>query len=201
MCKEFNRVGVPNVRRFPAISHQNGERGCFESHMQCIFSAMDAGLSNVLIFEDDVAFLDCYDERKFTNAVTALDKTDWEFFYLGGLETRIRPKKRYMRAKQQLDGNFDGRLSYIINCWSVGWAQSYAVNSRIFERIRHDYDTGLWETVNLVFNGKPGGADKYYQKLLCPKTYVCVPAFTSQYDIVSDLTRTKTNQSLRIPIR
>ena len=55
--------------------------------------------------------------------------------------------------------------------------------------------------VDKKFNGKPGGADKYYQNILCPKTFVNVTSMTSQYDITSDLSRTHTNKSLRVKIK
>jgi hypothetical protein len=81
---------------------------------------------------------------------------------------------------------------------SVGWNQSYAVNSNIFERITDDYKNGLWEMLDERWKGKPGRTDRYYQHHLKPKAYVCVPSFTTQYDFVSDLQRTRKNKSLRI---
>ena len=166
--KEFDKIGIlDKVTRFSAIEDSHAEKGCFESHLQCIFSARKRGLNNVLIFEDDVAFLKCYEERKFEKSIEMLKlKDDWEFFYLGGLERRIKPRKVYNRLKHQWSGNYNEEFDYFMKCKSVGWAQSYAVRSTIFDRIWEDYNDGLWETVNKRWNGKTGGADKYYQEIL-----------------------------------
>jgi GR25 family glycosyltransferase involved in LPS biosynthesis len=200
--KEFNKLGILNkVTRFSAIENAHAEKGCFESHLQCIFSAKERGLNNVLIFEDDVAFLPCYSEKKLIKSMELLhEKDDWEFFYLGGFERRVKPRPLYNKLKKKWSGDFNPSFDYLMECKSVGWAQSYAVRSCLFEKIHEDYNNGLWDIVNKKYNGKTGGADKYYQDILQPKAYMCVPSFTSQYDIVSDLSRTHTNKSLRISI-
>lgn len=42
--KEFNKLGILNkVTRFSAIENAHAEKGCFESHLQCIFSAKERG--------------------------------------------------------------------------------------------------------------------------------------------------------------
>jgi len=200
--KEFDKIGIlDKVTRFSAIEDDHAEKGCYESHLQCIFSARERGLDNVLIFEDDVAFLKCYDERKLEKSLEVLRRDDdWEFFYLGGLERRILPRKLYNRLKEEWQGEYNEEFDYLMKCRSVGWAQSYVVRSTIFDRIWDDYNNGLWDIVNERFGGKTGGADKYYQHILCPTAYTCVPSFTSQYDVVSDLSRTRTNRSLRIGV-
>jgi len=117
------------------------------------------------------------------------------------LERRIKPRPKYNKLKQKYEGEYNGDYDYLMECKSVGWAQSYAVNNSIYDKIYTDYNNGLWEIVDKKFNGKPGGADKYYQHILCPKTFVSVPSMTSQYDITSDLSRTHTNKSLRVKIK
>lgn len=200
--KEFDKIGIlDKVTRFSAIEDSNPEKGCFESHMECIFSAKKDGLNNVLIFEDDVAFLKCYEEKKFEASLNILKKQEkWEFFYLGGLERRIKPRKTYNNLKAKWSGEYNSECDYLMKCRSVGWAQSYAVNSNIFNKIYEDYSNGLWDKVNEQFNGKPGGADKYYQNILCPTAFVCVPSFTSQYDVASDLTKSRMNKKLRVSV-
>ena len=202
MQSEFKKIGIlSRVKRFSAIEDQNGEKGCFESHMQCILYAREKKLKNILIFEDDVVFLPCYDEKKIAKSIDVLSDHSWEFYYMGGLERRIKPRPEYNKLKEKYDGEYNDDYDYLMECKSVGWAQSYAVNNTIYDKIYEDYNNGLWETVDKKFNGKPGGADKYYQNILCPKTFVNVPSMTSQYDITSDLSRTHTNKSLRVKIK
>ena len=91
-CKsEFDKIGITDkVIRFNAFDNkENPKKGCYDSHLSVIKLANERKLKNVLIFEDDVAFLKRYDDRKLNKAIENLDKTNWEFFYLGGLERRM----------------------------------------------------------------------------------------------------------------
>lgn len=198
--REFDKLGIlDKVKRFSAIDDMGGKRGCFESHMKIIHMAKENNLKNVFIFEDDVAVLPCYSHEKFKKSINYLKQQTWEFFYMGGFERRIRPRPKYNKLKLQYNKDevcedFD----YIMKAYSVGWNQSYAVNSCIFDKIINDYENGLWEMLEKRWKGKPGRTDRYYQHHLIPTAYACVPSFTSQYDVVSDLSRTRKNRSLRI---
>lgn len=198
--KEFEKLGIlDRVNRFSAIDKFGGKRGCFESHMKIIHMAKENNLKNVFIFEDDVAVTPLYSQEKFQKSITHLQDNTWEFFYMGGFEKRIRPRPRYYRLKKKYGLNeVSSDFDYIMKASSVGWNQSYAVNSNIFEKITDDYKNGLWEMLAERWRGKPGRTDRYYQHHLKPKAYVCVPSFTTQYDFVSDLQRTRKNRSLRI---
>lgn len=198
---EFNKLNIfDRVERFDAIENKDGKRGCFESHMNVIKIAKEQNLKNVLIFEDDFAVLPRYNDKKFTKSIEFLKKQHWEFFYMGGLERRIRPRPVYNRLKWKYDKEeIDEDFDYIMKAYSVGWNQSYAVNSNIFDKILSDYENGLWDKLEERWKGKPGRTDRYYQHHLIPTAYVCVPSVTSQYNMPSDLARTKTNNSLRVP--
>ena len=60
-------------------------------------------LKNVFIFEDDVAVLPCYSHEKFEKSINYLKQQTWEFFYMGGLERRIRPRPKYNKLKKKYD--------------------------------------------------------------------------------------------------
>jgi GR25 family glycosyltransferase involved in LPS biosynthesis len=197
-CKsEFDKIGISDrVIKFNAFDNkENPKRGCYDSHLSVIKLAYERKLKNVLIFEDDVAFLKRYDDRKLIKAIENLDKHDWEFFYLGGLERRMNPRPKYNYLRKKWDGDYNADFDYIMECRSVGWAQSFAVNSTIFERVADDYDNNIWEVLVEKYESH---LDRYYQKVLKPKTYACVPTLTTQYNLVSDLSRTRTNKSLRL---
>lgn len=197
---EFKKLGIfDKVKRFPAIDNLGGKRGCFESHMKIIHMAKENNLKNVFIFEDDVAVLPCYSHEKFEKSINFLKDQTWEFFYMGGLERRIKPRPMYNKLKKKYDTyDVSTEFDYIMEAHSVGWNQSYAINSCIFDKIIAEYKNGLWEMLEERWKGRPGRTDRYYQHHLKPKAYVCVPSFTTQYDIVSDLQRTRTNRSLRL---
>lgn len=198
--QEFKKLGIlDRVKRFSAIDNLGGKRGCFESHMKIIHMAKEKNLRNVFIFEDDVAVLPCYSHGKFEKSINYLKQQTWEFFYMGGLERRIKPRPMYNKLKKKYDTNdVSTEFDYIMEAHSVGWNQSYAINSCIFDKIIAEYKNGLWEMLEERWTGRPGRTDRYYQHHLKPKAYVCVPSFTTQYDVVSDLQRTRTNRSLRL---
>lgn len=198
LCQEeFEKIGIlDKVKRFDAVDNKkNPKQGCYESHMGVIRLAHERKLKNVLIFEDDVAFLQRYDDRKLANAISHLDKQEWEFFYLGGLERRMKPRPKYNHLNKKWKGEFNSEYDYIMECKSVGWAHSFAVNSSIFDRIVNDYENNIWKTLVEKYDSH---LDRYYQDVLVPKTYACVPTLTTQYNLVSDLSRTRTNRSLRL---
>jgi len=199
---EFKKLGIlDRVKRFSAIDNLGGKRGCFESHMKIIHMAKENNLKNVFIFEDDVAVLPCYSHEKFEKSINFLKDQTWEFFYMGGLERRIKPRPVYNKLKKKYEGSdVSIEFDYIMEAHSVGWNQSYAINSCIFDKIIAEYKNGLWEMLEERWKGRPGRTDRYYQHHLKPKAYVCVPSFTTQYDVVSDLQRTRTNRSLRLNI-
>jgi len=197
---EFKKLGIlDRVKRFSAIDNLGGKRGCFESHMKIVHMAKENNLKNVFIFEDDVAVLPCYSHDKFEKSINFLKDQTWEFFYMGGLERRIKPRPMYNKLKKKYEtGDVSTEFDYIMEAHSVGWNQSYAINSCIFDKIIAEYKNGLWEMLEERWKGRPGRTDRYYQHHLKPKAYVCVPSFTTQYDVVSDLQRTRTNRSLRL---
>lgn len=198
--QEFKKLGIlDRVKRFSAIDNLGGKRGCFESHMKIIHMAKENNLKNVFIFEDDVAVLPCYSHDKFEKSINFLKDQTWEFFYMGGLERRIKPRSMYNKLKKKYDtDDVSTEFDYIMEAHSVGWNQSYAINSCIFDKIITEYKNELWEMLEERWKGRPGRTDRYYQHHLKPKAYVCVPSFTTQYDVVSDLQRTRTNRSLRL---
>ena len=80
--QEFEKLGIKDkVQRFSAIKHQDGRIGCIKSHMEILKIARKKNLKNVLVFEDDVTFIN--------NPLETLDKCikqvnyDWKLFYLG----------------------------------------------------------------------------------------------------------------------
>jgi hypothetical protein len=198
--KEFEKLGILNkVKRFSAIDNMGGKRGCFESHMKIIHMAKEKNLKNVFIFEDDVAVLPCYTHQKFEKSINFLRQQTWEFFYMGGFQKRIRPRKKYNRLKEEYNNDeLAEDFDYIMKAQSVGWNQSYAINSNIFDKIIHDYKNGLWDMLEERWKHNTGRTDRYYQHHLQPTAYVCVPTFTSQYGVQSDLANSRMGRNIRI---
>lgn len=94
MQRVFADHDIGPVHRFSAIdgnkvvlprdwNHSAGAYGCLLSHVQVVRDARDAGVSSVLILEDDVV-LDPQFKEKFTIFVQELP-ADWDMLFLGAL--------------------------------------------------------------------------------------------------------------------
>ncbi len=90
---EFKRIGWPikneKVNFFPAIRPDTpdgfpslGAKGCLLSHMSAIKKARQDNLANILIMEDDIAFISDINIVA-AEALQELEGTDWGFLYLG----------------------------------------------------------------------------------------------------------------------
>ena len=142
---EFRRIGWPienaKVDFFTALRPETpagfpnqGVRGCFLSHMNVIKTAKHDNLANVLIMEDDIAFISDIDKIA-ADALQALDQTNWGFLYLGHDHTS--------------DTSGSTRLEKITE--PLLFAHFYAVNSTIFDR--------LLEFLEQVLERPPGHPD------------------------------------------
>ena len=81
--QEFQKIGIlDKVKRFPAIERKDGRLGCIKSHLEIIKYAQKNNLKNVLIFEDDVVFLDKDVNGIMGNVISQLPE-NWEMLYLG----------------------------------------------------------------------------------------------------------------------
>src|SRR5215207_940988 len=94
MQRAFAAQGIGPVQRFSATDgnnsvlppnwiHTAGAYGCLDSHMRVVREARDAGVSSVLIFEDDAVF-DPHLKDKFPIWITDLP-SDWDMLFLGAL--------------------------------------------------------------------------------------------------------------------
>ena len=83
--KEFESVGILNrVTRVSAVEHQDGRIGLIKSFLKIFKDVNDRNVENVLIFEDDVHFIQ---ENKpletLEKAITQVGNIEWSLFYLG----------------------------------------------------------------------------------------------------------------------
>lgn len=81
--KEFDSVGLlPKVQRFSAIQEKDGRLGVIKSNLAIVKLAKEKGLNNVLVFEDDVHFINNTVEN-LEKAISQIGRLDWWLFYLG----------------------------------------------------------------------------------------------------------------------
>ena len=82
--REFTNIGIlDSVERWPAIKNSDGNLGCTLSHKTLIEHCKKENLKNVLIFEDDVLFVET-DMDKLEKAFNELNTlSNWDLFYIG----------------------------------------------------------------------------------------------------------------------
>jgi len=182
--EEFKRAGWPieteKADFYTAIRPESadgfpraGVKGCFLSHMNAIKKARHDNLANILIMEDDIAFISDIN-RIADEALQELEQTDWGFLYFGHEHTSdISSGKRLEKITDPL------LLKYF-----------YAVNGNIFDRFI-DFLEQLLERPP----GHPDGGPMYYDGALSTfrmqnrdiNTFVVVPSLGWQKSSRTDV--------------
>jgi len=182
--EEFKRVGwqieSQKADFFPATRPEiaagfpsAGVRGCLLSHMNAINTAKNDNLSNILIMEDDIAFITNINKIA-EEALQELDQTDWGFLYLGHEHiSDLRTDKRLEKITEPL------LLKHF-----------YAVNGNIFERFLQFLEKVLERPP-----GHPDGGPMYYDGALTTfrmqnrdiNTFIIIPSLGYQRSSRSDL--------------
>jgi len=85
VTKEFESVGIlDRVIRISAVDNPDGRIGLIKSFLKIFQDVKERGIENVLIFEDDVHFIQ---ENKpieiLEKAINQVGNIDWSLFYLG----------------------------------------------------------------------------------------------------------------------
>jgi hypothetical protein len=82
--QEFRSAGLRQVVFYRSSRQPDRDKAIVDAHMACLRYAVDQGVPHVLIFEDDVQFLDGY-EANLQRAVDFMQSgRDWNLFHLGG---------------------------------------------------------------------------------------------------------------------
>jgi GR25 family glycosyltransferase involved in LPS biosynthesis len=108
--REFQSVDLNRVTFYRTTRQENRNKGCIDSHMACLQYAIEKGVPYVVIFEDDVEFLDHYQEKMREVAEFIRSGAPWDVFYLGGFIFR----KIRQLAPHVLQGGVLCTQAYII---------------------------------------------------------------------------------------
>ena len=182
--EEFKKIGWPieneKVFFFSAIKPDtpggfpsSGVKGCFLSHMNIIKQAKHDKLANILIMEDDIAFVSDIDKIA-AEAFQELDQKEWGFLYLGHEYTS--------------DFTSGKRLELLTE--PLPLAHFYAVNGTIFDRFLDFLDQVLDRPP-----GHPEGGPMHYDGALSTfrmqnrdiNTFLIVPSLAYQRSSRTDL--------------
>lgn len=108
----FEVLGISeNVKRVSAVMDKDPRIGCMHSHVQCVADAQKNKYNNILIFEDDVDFIE-QNKPDFQGIIESLEKDrKWDLFYLGGAP--MYPAS--FRSKHVFKSRFFSTHAYIVN--------------------------------------------------------------------------------------
>jgi len=136
---EFKKLGIEDdVVRVSGVEHTNGNLGCTLSHLNLIKKCKADGLENVLIFEDDVLFVET-DIIRLEEAFKDLKSIGkWDLFYIGVTMCPVRGE--FLKITDRvLKTNFAFTThAYAINAQAFipiieAWTQSTRVGNNIVD--------------------------------------------------------------------
>lgn len=125
--EEFSKMGIlDKVERFSAIEHQDGRVGVIKSNLAVVKDAKEKGYNNVLVFEDDMKFIESKEKtyEVLNNAIQQIDQKPqirWSLFYLGA---NTNDNNKLIKLKQRPN------LIYLKN--------SFAVHAMCYNRSIYD---------------------------------------------------------------
>ena len=132
--KVFDLLNISG--RYHTVSRhpKGGMYGCFDSHIQVIKEAYDKGLSNLLVFEDDIKITPTYSNKQVHECVEFMkNNNEWDIFYLGYFpsNTTRGSMKDFIHA--------DFINEHIIKYGPLA-AHAYCVSRRGMKRILENYE-------------------------------------------------------------
>jgi GR25 family glycosyltransferase involved in LPS biosynthesis len=173
IAERFNAL---QCRPYDAKMTKN-EQGCLLSHRSVIQQAKDAGLSNVLILEDDFHIVPAPNTLEWEFYEFYKDvPSDWQMLYLGGNHFTCHPTKKLMTVKIR---------PHVLKCNFTLTTGAYAVSQSAYDIILDDLETPRFQV------------DAHYAFLqerlkaygACPSLIVQRPSFSDIQDRFVDYTQ------------
>ncbi len=166
----FETLGIASrIRRFPAIhTPENSHVGCGLSHRAIVAEAQRLGLSNVLVFEDDVVFTKDA-SALLQAALQELAGRDWGLLYLGAC--------RWEHTFPMVDGCT--RLEHagpVTTCHAIAYHESEY--SRLLEAL--PADTAAMQTWLQTYRG----IDQYYASEIPDRKFLVSPVIATQENLL-----------------
>jgi|19_taG_2_1085344.scaffolds.fasta_scaffold00015_29 GR25 family glycosyltransferase involved in LPS biosynthesis len=141
--KEFEKINIlDQVERWSGIKHTDGNLGCTLSHLTLIKKCKEDGLENVLIFEDDVLFVET-DIKRLEEAFKDLKSIGkWDLFYVGvtmcprtGRFTRVTDrilKTNFAFTTHAYAANAQA-FDYMIEAWTSSTSRGYNIVDTVLD--------------------------------------------------------------------
>jgi hypothetical protein len=122
-CTEFSKAGIlDRVERISGVVCEDPREGCARAHLKVIEHAKSLGLSNCLIFEDDVWIVQ-EEIDSLRHAIHEIKSLDWDLFYIGGTTV----------------GSAYQISPHLAKATAVYSTQSYAISSRMYDVVLNSW--------------------------------------------------------------
>lgn len=166
--KELNYYQVKNFQRFSAIKpnfdnidsklyekysdylsdnkkqYIVGATGCKLSHLSIIKDALKNNYENILIFEDDITFIDNF-TIYLNDFISKVSTMNWDMLYLGGNVAKVK----FSKFKDYL---IQTNRTNIYKCKNFKCTHAYIINKKLFIKIIKDLETYNSEIDNYYSN-------------------------------------------------
>jgi len=168
--EQLKSFGITNPNKFNAIKEDIGAIGCSKSHLEVLKIARKKNLSYVLIFEDDVKFLDPQKTIQSLNNVLN-SGIDWNVILLGG-------------------GNFPPYTKINKDCVKVencNTTTAYLVKQSYYDTLINHWEDGLSKLIETKDEPKYA-LDQYWKILQKRDTFLLLtPLNVVQRESYSDI--------------
>ena len=144
----------------------NPKYGSLDSHSNIIINALNSGMNNILVFEDDVIKSNFYNDKVIDHCINFMNNNeDWDMFYLGYCHPN---PKTYL--VDSLKCGFGKKITnYIYECNCFCW-HAYVVSRRGMIKYKKIYEEVLRD------NKDPDNIDVEIMKFRnILNIYMCVP--------------------------
>ena len=191
-ASEFEKFGI-EVERVSGIDGNrvikpsgenvsNGAYGLWSTHIKLIEEAIKNKYENILIFEDDVAFIDDFPER-FNAKVSELPM-DWDLFYLGGNTNFDKAKISIISGDEKHIPNKENYKKLEYEICKTTWIQTthaVGINIKFYETLLNEYQNKPIKPIDVVHC--------HLQQNGC-NTYCFLPSLVIQRPTFSDIENT-----------
>jgi glycosyl transferase family 25 len=175
--EELSIMGI-NAQRFNAICTTNGSIGCTMSHLKLLDNAINNNYSHLLIFEDDIHFLEPETFKKNFNKFLELHRNNWDVIIFSG-------------------NNVPPYISVDETCIKVTRCQTttgYLVNGHYLRTLRDNIKEGLGNLIKNPLMHYYFAIDKYWFHLQqFDNWYLIIPPTIVQRESYSDIEKRVTN--------
>ncbi len=183
---EFNKINA-TVERVEGIDGKTissspmkpGAYGLLLTHVHLLENAIKNKLDNFVIFEDDVQFVDNFNEL-FNEKIDSLPK-DWDMLYLGGNHILSVPGFKLVTGDVNFEitkENYKTLRHELCKTPCTYCAHALVISSRMYERI-----------LNKIKDQPTQPIDNIYYQLQCEgcNTYTFLPSLATQRGSMSDI--------------